>query len=138
MSEEKKKERVVLEMTREQAQIVERACELLARLHLGQFEHIIEACLDFGSEDYCKRRDYVRPFLEAAAKVIYGVSAYGYPDCREDDVFLRSWSVYEVLRYTRCWHDHPEGSSWSVCFDPPLNRLPDGESMPKCKIESQG
>ena len=75
MSEEKKKERVVLEMTREQAQIVERACELLARLHLGQFEHIIEACLDFGSEDYCKRRDYVRPFLEAAAKVIYGVSA---------------------------------------------------------------
>ena len=62
MNENKKQERVIVEMTREQARIVERACELLARLRLGQFEYIIEACLDYGSENYCKRRDYVRPF----------------------------------------------------------------------------
>lgn len=63
MSEGDENKRVILEMTREQAQIVERACELLARLRLGQFEHITEACLDFGSAEYCKRRDYVNPFL---------------------------------------------------------------------------
>lgn len=137
MGESNNKERVVLEMTREQAQIVERACELLARLRLGQLEHITEACLDYGSTQYFKRRDYVNPFLEAAAKVIFGVTTYGYPDCKEDDVFQRAWSVYEVLRYTRCWHDHPEGGSWSVCFHQPLNRLPAGEPLPKCEIMSQ-
>ena len=70
MNEGNKNERVVLEMTREQAQIVERACELLARLRLGQLEHITEACLDFGSAEFCKRRDYVNPFLEAAANIM--------------------------------------------------------------------
>ena len=137
MSEGNMNERVVLEVTREQAQIIERDCELLARLRLGQFEHITEACLDFGSAEYCKRRDYVNPFLDAAAKVIYGVTTYGYPNCKEDDVFHRAWSVYEVLRYTRCWHDHPEGGSWSVCFDPPLNRLPAGEPLPTCEIKGK-
>ena len=135
MNGDNKKERVILEMTREQADIVERACELLARLRLGQLEHITEACLDLGSTEYFRRRDYVNPFFEAAAKVIYGVTAYGYPDCKKDEVFHRAWSVYEILRYTRCWHDHPEGCSWSVCFDPPINTLPNAEPLPKCEIK---
>ena len=129
----KKEERVILEMTREQANIVEKACELLARLHIGQFDMIIDACImDYKSVDYCKHRDLAKPILDEAAKAVYGVNIYGRPNVRRDDVHLRAWSVYQTLRYTRSWHDHPEGNPYSVCFDPPMAVL--DEPLPKCQI----
>ena len=53
-------ERVTLTLTREHARVVERACELFARLNIGQFNIVTEMLMDFrhGMDDYCWRRSY--------------------------------------------------------------------------------
>ncbi len=132
---EKENERVVLEMTREQALIVENACELLARLHIGQFKTITEMVLPYHRkdiDDYCRRRDDADEALNLAAKLIFGRTVYNTPDCQKGEEHERAWNVYQVLRYTRCWHDNPEGDHFSVCFDKPMNAL--NEPLPTCKI----
>jgi len=87
MKEEK--EVVVLEMTREQAQIVMNATELLARLHIGQFKEItwqfIEKFRKDGHFD-SERRDAVDDLLEQICRMIFGVNMYNRPDIREKDI----------------------------------------------------
>lgn len=135
-----KNEMVVLELTRDQALTVENACELLARLHIGQFRFVSEMILPFVAgrvDEYCRRRDDANDALELASKLIFGRNCYNQPDCSSKDDYNseqhnRAWNVYQVLRYTRSWHDNPEGNHWSVCYDKPMNML--NEPLPKCKI----
>ncbi len=76
-------EKVVLTLTREQAQMVEDACELYARLRIGQFERIAEMMLDVrDAENYCERRDTATALLQTVACVIFGRTACGTPDCK--------------------------------------------------------
>lgn len=133
-----KKERVTLEMSREQAMIVERACELFARLEIGQFKEIAWQLIEriWEHDDNQERRALADDLLETTAKVIFGRNAWNMPDVGEKSVeHMRAWEVYTTLRYTRCCHDHPEeiGKSWSVCYDPPMNQSGDG--VPKCEIK---
>lgn len=53
-------ERYVITLTPEQEIITEQALELLARLHIGQFERIAELLCDPRDQDYCQRRDLGR------------------------------------------------------------------------------
>lgn len=129
-------ERVTLTLTREQALTVEKACELLARLNIGQFKTVTEMLLDFrrGVDDYCHRRDMANDLLDLAAITIFGRGAYGQPDIKEKSVeHERAWLVYATLRHARSWHDHPEGG-YTVNFDKPL---PTGEYTPKCEITKE-
>lgn len=142
MSTKKKntnQEKVIIELSREQAMVVERACELFARLKIGQFNHITEQMMEYDpgrKEDFlkgwCSRRDMANDILRCAANVIYGQNAYGYPDILKDVYHHRAWDVYQVLRYTRCWHDNPEGNKWSVCYDTPMSLI--DEPLPNCEI----
>lgn len=129
-------ERVALEMSREQAMIVERACELFARLKIGQFEQIIEQMMDFSTNDASNRSDIADDLLKIVACLIFGKNTWGMPNVEKDDEHERAWEVYTALRYTRCCHDYPEeiGKSWSVCFDEP--RSYSGDGVPKCEILS--
>lgn len=78
-------EKVVLTLTREQAQMVEDACELYARLRIGQFERITEMMLDVrDAENYCERRDTAAALLRTAACVIFGRTVYDTPECQKD------------------------------------------------------
>ena len=133
------KEKVILELTRDQAWVIEKACELLARLHIGQFRTITEMLLPIHSsniKDYCRKRDDANEALELAAKLMFGRTAYNTPDCQKSEEHNRAWNIYQVLRYTRSWHDNPEGDMWSVCFDEPMNMIA-GEPMPTCRIEDK-
>lgn len=132
-----KDEMVVLELTRDQALIVENACELLARLHIGQFKIVTEMLLQIhGADinDYCRRRDDANDALMLAAKIIFGRNCYNLADVSTKSIeHNRAWNVYLVLRYTRSWHDDPpQGHPWSVCYDKPTNLL--NEPLPKCEI----
>lgn len=125
-------ERYVLTLTPEQEYIVEQALELLARLHIGQFESIAELLCDPRDKDYCKRRDLARDLFRLAAIVVFGRSAYNYPDVKEKSKeHEQAWTIYSVLRYTRSWHENPRGGI-TVNYDEPLNLA--GEPMPKCKV----
>lgn len=126
-------ERVTLTLTRNQALIVEQACELLARLHIGQFNTVTEMLLDIrrGMADYCLRRDMANDLLKMAAITIFGKGAYGQPDVKEKSVeHERAWLVYTTLRHARSWHDNPAGG-FTVNYDEPMSI---GEYMPKCII----
>ena len=129
---ENPKERYILTLTPEQERIVEQALELLARLHIGQFERVAELLCDPRDTDYCKRRDLARDLLRLAAIVVFGRSAYNYPDVKErSQEHEQAWTIYSVLRYTRSWHENPKGGI-TVNYDEPLNLA--GGLMPKCEI----
>lgn len=133
-------EKVVLTMTREQALVLEKACEALARLHIGQFEMIPDVAMigyDKGVDEYCRRREDARDALKLAACLIFGRNIYGQPDCSKNELHHRAWMLYEVLRYTRAWHDNPDGDHFGVCYDKPMQWI-SGETMPKCEIVDGG
>lgn len=128
----KPEERYVLTLTPEQEYIVEQALELLARLHIGQFERIAELLCDPRDIDYCKRRDLARDLLRLAAIVVFGRNACNYPDINgKSEEHERAWTIYSVLRHARSWHENPEGG-FTVNYDEPLNLT--GGPMPKCKV----
>ena len=139
--EEKKEERVTLEMSREAALICEEALELYARLKLGQFREITWKIMPQDWKEnhfdlWIKERDFANELLEMAARHVFGSNNYGQPDVKEHDKDeLRAWELYTTLRYVRAWHDYPpeEGeSSWSVVYDKPMAQS--GDRMPKCEI----
>lgn len=62
--------RYVLTLSPEQALVVEQACELYARLNIGQLETITEKLLDdYSASDYGLRRDAANSLLRAAAEI---------------------------------------------------------------------
>lgn len=124
-------EKYVLELSREQAIMVEDACELYARLRIGQFENITEKILDIRTKDYCASRDTANDILKVAACIILGRNVYGQPEGKKDKLHNRAWNIYTAIRYKRAWHDNPEGG-YSVCFDKPHPW--GGEPVPKCTI----
>ena len=110
-------ESIILKMTREQAYAVMQATELLGNIM---------------AKDYCERRDRAKEAFDLGIKILMGTNAYGYPDVAEKPIeHERCWAVYSTIRYAIAWHDHPEGSTWSVAFDKPLGY---GETMPKVEI----
>lgn len=130
------KEHYILTLTPEQERIVELALELLARLHIGQFERIAELLVDpRDQENYCQRRDLAHDLLRLAAIVIFGRSACNYPDIKgKSEEHEQAWTIYSVLRYTRSWHENPKGGI-TVNYDEPLNLA--GGPMPKCEIKQE-
>lgn len=124
---------VHLTLTPEQAMMVEKACELYARLKIGQFNRITEMMLDVRNVDeYCKRRNDADDLLRVVACIIFGRNQYNQPDCKKDSEHHRAWNIYAALRYKRCWHDNPDGGI-GVCFDEPYPW--GGEPVPKCEIQ---
>ena len=124
----------VLTLSPEQALVVEQACELYARLNIGQFETITEKLLDdYSASDYGRRRDAANSLFRAAAEVIFGRDPHGQLNVSKGAQHKRAWAVYTTLRHRRAWHDNPEGAkTWSVCYDDPM---PYGiEPMPKCEV----
>ena len=129
-------EKITVEMTREQAQAVMMATELLARLHIGQFKEITWHFLDrfkTSNGDYdSARRELADGLLDELARIIFGVNMYNRPDISEKSItHERCWAVYTTIRHALAWHDKPEGNPWSVAFDEPL---PYGEPMPQVKV----
>lgn len=125
-------EKYMLTLTRDQAEVVKNALELFARLKIGQFNRITEMMLNVRDvDDLCKRRDEADRLLKSAACFIYGRNPYGQPDAKQDDLYHRAWSVYEIIRYTMAWYDNPDGG-FGCCYDEPM---PYGdEPRPECGV----
>ena len=133
-------ERITLEMSRQQAQAVMDATELLARLEMGQFEEITWKMIEHfrgtdrkGNPIFDDRsRDLANAYLKCACMAVFGVKN-GWPDVSEKNMqHQRCWAVYTTIRHALAWHDHPEGG-YIVDFDPPLGY---GEKLPECRIEN--
>lgn len=120
-------ETYTLTMTREQALVARDAMELYARVRFGQFDNILVQTLDIFNPKNCERRDIARKHLNQAALEII-------PDEYRFDMRLdRAWALYETIRHSIAWHDHPDGGL-GASFDSPMLYSAD-EPMPKCTVE---
>lgn len=128
-----KGEKYVLTLSREQAIMVKDACELFARLKIGQFDRITEMMLDYGQKDYHDKRYLANALLRLAACAILGSDEYRMPHMQHDELHHRAWNIHAVIRHCMAWHDNPEGNIWSVNFDKPY---PHGdEALPEIEIK---
>ena len=134
-------ETITLTMTREHAQAVMDATELLARLEIGQFEEITWQMIDRfqgkdknGKQTFDDRsRDLANAYLKCACLAVFG-TRNGWPDVGEKSIqHQRCWAVYAAIRYALAWYDHPEGGD-TVDFYEPLGY---GEPLPKCRVEDE-
>ena len=128
-----KAEKYVLTLSREQAIMVMDACELYARLKIGQFDRITEMLLDLHREDYCDKRDLANDLLKIVACTLLGSNAYRTPLTQPDDLHHRAWNIHAVIRHCMAWHDNPKGNIWSVNFDKPYPH--GGEPLPEIKVQ---
>ena len=129
-------EMVTLTLTREHAETIQDACELLMRLKLGQAMFPTELMLgwpkydekNLSMDEYCVRRGVAERVLSAFLWTV------GNPEgTPKDDTEMRAYEVWGTLRHAFWKVANPDGSdSWSVCSQPPLNES--GLKMPVCEI----
>ena len=128
----------VLHMDAETAQVVLRACEFYCRIRLGQFQevrYITVAPLGENDPTFGERIEKCSEALDFARKAAYPElngpgHSYGVGHFRDADT---AWNTYQVLRYVKAWHEHPEGGD-TVNFNKPL-RYSDAP-MPRCEVKS--
>lgn len=124
---------VTLTMTREHAQVVQDACELLMRMKLGQAMFPTELLLGWpdGSismNEYCKRRDWANNVLRAYLDIV-GC----YQGCEKDEVEHMAYEVWDTLRHAFWKHENPGVTdSWDIRSQEPLSES--GLEMPKCEV----
>lgn len=129
-------DRIILELTHEQAEVLERAAELLFRIHIGQLEEI-------GWELRDQKRKWSSlvntQMVRAATDMLRAVL---FPDLRKgesynidtDEACQTAYNIFQAVRYVVAWHANPEGGL-GVNFDPPL---PNGLPIPKCYVVEGG
>lgn len=128
-------DRVILELTDEQAVVLERAVELLFRLHIGQFNEIKFALMQH-VHDTGEKVDFHS--IDASLDVL---SHMFFPGLRPHESFNVNcckdcniaYSIYQAIRYVNAWHHNPEGSI-GVNFDPPRFT---GVPIPKCHLTKE-
>ena len=129
-------DRVVLELTDEQAVVLERAVELLFRLHIGQFNEIKFALLQH-VHDTGENVD-----LQSIGALLDTMSHLFFPELRPHESFNVNcceecniaYSIYQAVRYVNAWHHNPEGGI-GVNYDHPRYT---GVPIPKCYLRKEG
>ena len=130
-------ETITLTMSRPVAEAVQAACEWYLRLHMGQFWDLAEdLCFAkfysdaennaFQSEEQRKNAFNVaigrRNTMLLEMERLYSRCVLPAPTSDVMKVPYRAEQVWLAIRHALAWHDKPEGDSWNVCFDKPLNR----------------
>lgn len=118
---------IELQLTTEQAEVVAQACEIFARIKMGQFDVIPFLCLShqIAGDEYCIRRKGAEKYLLEARKFIYPElhgqgHSYGVGKFLDAD---RAFDVYQVLRYA---------------LGDPRTPFQLGEPLPICKEKKEG
>ena len=132
-----------LEMNEEQARTVIAALDLAIRIRLGQWNEIVEQCLECDYDDideYLKRKEDAVYILEQAREIVmpelkgkmmacsYGVYKFDYTE--------RAFNVLKAVRSCIAWHENPQGG-YEVIYDRP-RAINVNEGMPKCEVVEDG
>ena len=132
-------EKITVEMTREHAQTVQDACELLMRMKLGQTSYPTELMLgwplyhekEISIEEYCMRRDAANDVLRAFLRITGNKEG-----CEKDRVENLAYEVFGTIRHALWKYDNTNTkNSWSVASQPPL--CESGLKMPKCTVKKE-
>ena len=95
-------DRYTLTVNAEQARVLQEACELLARCHIGQFEHAVQAV-----EPMAERDEY-DPLCTALKRVTFPKlgfcgSYYGITSQDRPDEARVAWDLYSLVRHRLSW-----------------------------------
>ena len=130
------KEKIVLEMTREHAQTVQDACEMLMRMKLGQTSYPTELMLGWpgyhkngiSTDEYCIRRDIANDIMRAFLRTT------GNEQGTEKDLLEQTaYEIWGTIRHAFWNAENPNGGNdWDVRSQPPLSES--GLRMPECRV----
>lgn len=112
-----------LTVSKEQAEVISRATEFLARIQMGQLEDVYYQLLDgqkFKNMQHTEQQS-VRQLLADAALIVTGHrgATLGMHTQNVPDSARTSWDIYQVIRHVLAWEDHPQGGI-QVDFHEPL------------------
>ncbi len=131
----KKEDTISLQLSTKQAQTLSRACELVARLYMGQVEEL--RFISKASWEDCQKIKKMC-FPELAANEYYGITS----EIGTDEP-NQLWDIYQVLRHYLAWKDQPntpETRKWpeqmQVQFDKP-RRTSVECALPRIKSDAQ-
>lgn len=131
----KMNDKIVLELSPEQAKIVERATELFFRLHMGQFDEIKWALMH-------SMKDWKKISVNSIDTELNVLKGLFFPNLRlgESNGFdtnpdcHTAFNIYQAVRYVYSWYTKPEGGI-GVNFDEPMGN---GMPVPKCYVVREG
>lgn len=106
--------RYTLTLSGEQLDAVKQACELYARVRLGQFDYLRDMLLDYKDKYFMERRALADSGFETAQRALFGVMYYSGKDnngepmmkfapplhVKHDKLSERAYDAYQVIRYT--------------------------------------
>ena len=122
-----------MSVTDEQAKIVERALEFYTRIRNGQFQELLWE-LRHRDGVLLDDPEYAHALLFQLRGLLFPElgrdrgASYGVGHDHKADV---AWDVYQTIRHTRSWYEHPEGGI-GVNFDTPLHTS--SEPLPECRV----
>jgi len=140
----------VLELSPEQVAVLSRACEILARLHMSQFDMVFDEVLmrepaysrnreHYGSEVYNMwnevrdRMDEVKALLtpDIPRGAYYGIHS---PEI--SDVARVAYDLQQVLRYCQSWEERPleKGEFQTVNYATP-HKTSKEQQLAKIRVE---
>ena len=105
-----------------QAQVISTACEVLARLGMGQFRDALEhlPLSETVPDGWFEDMDGIAHILKKHTTVMQGVGAYHSIGSHKTSAQSKTaWDLYQVVRHRLAWDASPEGNSMSVMFDTP-------------------
>lgn len=122
-----------LHLNATQAATISKACEVLARLGMGQFRDALE-CLpttEFCPPGWHEDMEGIAHILKKHTTIMYGVGSYhSISSQKTSEQSKVAWDVYQVTRHRLSWdkaqaEGHPgEGKAspptWTVNFDNPM------------------
>jgi len=112
-----------LRMTAAQAQAISHACEVLARLGMGQYKDALD-CLplkEYAPTGWHEDMEGIGHILKKHTTILHGVGAYhGISSSKTSTESKTAWDLYQVIRHRLAWDANPEGNRMSVMFDQPM------------------
>jgi len=127
-----------LEITENQAQIIENALDFYSRIQMGQFDELIS---NFSSPlykdllknnpDYDKLKFYINELKKEILPELSINSFYSIGNKSRPDSSRISFDLIQVIRYRLSWDKYPEGGI-GVNFDKPM-KFSTTESLAKIK-----
>lgn len=121
-----------LTLTEGQARILRDACELLARVHMGQFRHVVD-------EVVLHRENWhaLKPAHEIADQLERVLFPRGIKSADIQDRSRVAWDLYQIVREAIAWANVPPGAprpSMQVQYDRPMHTSKT-EPLAKCEVQ---
>ena len=105
-----------IEVTKAQAEVISTACELFARLRMGQFYDIVwKVFPDRMSEVNLSE---IEKHLEVAGKLLRNKGSHESNDSERTEKSRRAWDLHQVIRYRLSWDDKPQGGTTVNFYEP--------------------